>query len=86
MICSPGLFFSGDVLVQIRDRIALSLDIGSCPRNTGRILIEEGVIMGDIIFAQPLCIHLLYCSILGQLIDHRRDHFKVGKFFCSMKL
>ncbi|MNI95957.1 hypothetical protein D3C73_1543230 [compost metagenome] len=34
LVCSPGLFFGGDVLVEVSQRIAFGLDIRCCPWHT----------------------------------------------------
>lgn len=80
VIRGSGLLFRSHVFRQIRDDIALRLELTGIEGNPARCLGPERRGVVDVVRAEAGIFNFLHGKILGELIDDGADHFEVGKF------
>lgn len=81
VICRARLLFCREILVKIRDGIALARDRRRIERNACRRRGIDARGMIDKVGVKALLFDLVLAEIARQLIDDRADHFEVVEFF-----
>lgn len=83
VIGNACLLFSGQVLSQITDDIALYLHRRSRPRCSGRKLWIDTSRMVDKIRLHPSCLNVIHGHSPRQLLNNCTNHFQMVEFFCT---
>ena len=77
LIGGARLLLRGHVLAQVRDRIALGLELTGVKRNPSRRLWPDPYSMIHIIIRKSLFLNLLYRQIAGKLMNNCTNHLNM---------